>query len=139
MRINGQNVSRYFTPVSGNLSTFEVYISVKESGTLSPFLCSHRPGDRQYKIRGPFGNRLIENFSDDSQLYYHSVRAYDNSLFLTAGSGLTPCLQMLQAIFLPTYVPIAVSAPHTPLESDEMALEIGDWVVVRLTNVIVGS
>jgi hypothetical protein len=51
-RIEGRNVSRYYTPINGAPSSFEIFIKMRETGVLSPTICAHRPGDRQYKIRG---------------------------------------------------------------------------------------
>ncbi|KAJ3086081.1 hypothetical protein HK102_013535 [Quaeritorhiza haematococci] len=83
-RINGQYVSRYYTPISGNMVAFDVLVRIKGSSRSStrdslvpgveaytgsgddgqpiftPYLAKQRVADRQFKIRGPFGSPIVD-------------------------------------------------------------------------------
>ncbi|KAI8850378.1 hypothetical protein BC829DRAFT_442200 [Chytridium lagenaria] len=110
-RVSNKYVSRYFTPISGNPSSFEVMIKLEPQGALTPFLVRQKPGDRQIKS-GEWALRKV--------------------LFVTAGSGLAPALQMLRFMYLPTFVPLFVSLPKLRShEPDEISIYAGDWVIAR--------
>ena len=57
-RIGNDWVSRYYTPV-GNLQNFEITIKRQKGGIFSGFLADQIVGNRQFKIRGLFGDPLI--------------------------------------------------------------------------------
>lgn len=59
VRIEGKAMSRYYSAISGNLTAFEILVKHYPNNGVSTFLCKSRPGDRQYKIRGPFGDSLV--------------------------------------------------------------------------------
>ena len=81
-RVEGRVLSRYYSPVWGGMVVFEICVKVRLSwrnfmlscgsfadccgflqtypnGALTPFLNKQRPGERQFKVRGPFGQALV--------------------------------------------------------------------------------
>jgi hypothetical protein len=160
-------VSRYYTPISGSPACFEVLVKVVPRGVLTPFLVKQKCGDRQIRIRGPFGStscvpRVPRSVGmnmgspggygfggnvggpaggygtrKSSMMMFggggvgvgagaggkqgsdgmsvgggDKVPAFwevENLIFLCAGSGLVPALQLIQHVLLPTYTPLYVS------------------------------
>ncbi|KAJ3054474.1 hypothetical protein HK102_011516, partial [Quaeritorhiza haematococci] len=130
-RIGGSYVSRYYTPVNGGPSGFEVIMKVYPNGVLTPFLARQKPGERQFKIRGPFGSPFVD---PEKPIVPHadvSEWCHDRLLFICGGSGLAPALQLLEYLFLPTYVPLFVHDHYKATHGDEITLEPGNWVIVR--------
>ena len=87
-RLPATGVARPYTPVSYNARTNEVELLVKKvpDGAVSPFLCALKEGD-SVELRGP------------SPGEYEVVHNKHKSLLLlAAGSGLTPILQILEAV-----------------------------------------
>ncbi|KAI8907919.1 hypothetical protein EDD86DRAFT_192059 [Gorgonomyces haynaldii] len=127
-RIDGKYVSRFYTPINGSPTAFEICVKVYSQGVMSSYLARQRPGDRQFKIRGPLGTPLV---NPEVPLGPGMSWSYNQTLFIAGGSGLAPCLQLLQTMFLPTYVPLFVKQPYYPQEVDELLVEPGDWVMVQ--------
>ncbi|KAJ3407769.1 hypothetical protein HDV05_005309 [Chytridiales sp. JEL 0842] len=127
-RVKGRFISRYYTPVAGTPACFEIEIKLRPKGALTPHLMRQKPGDRQIKIRGPFGT---PSFSPERPLAIDGRWCFDKLVFIAAGSGLTPALQALQYLFLPLQVPLYVMQPYLPQQADELQLSQGDWVFVR--------
>lgn len=100
---SGERFSRYYTPVSGDLSGFEVLIRLKSGGKMSEYLekTGSIPGDRQFKIRGPFGKNFLK-YPGASQSGYNSYELcdYEKIYFFGGGSGVTPALQILHSLYL---------------------------------------
>ncbi|KAJ3215322.1 hypothetical protein HDU67_000599 [Dinochytrium kinnereticum] len=128
-RVNNRYISRYFTPISGSPSCFEVMIKLEPQGALTPFLIRQKPGDRQIRVRGPFGTPAVnpERPFDGSTGEW----AHRRIVFITAGSGLAPALQMVQFLFLPTYVPVYAYQSYEASNTDEISIYAGDWVIAR--------
>eukprot|EP00754_Rhynchopus_humris_P018966 Rhum_TRINITY_DN14623_c8_g1::Rhum_TRINITY_DN14623_c8_g1_i1::g.104593::m.104593 len=87
-RLPNTGVARPYTPVSYNARTNEVELLVKKvpDGAVSPSLCALKEGD-SVELRGP------------SPGEYEVVAGKHKSLLLlAAGSGLTPILQIVQAL-----------------------------------------
>ncbi|KAJ3312823.1 hypothetical protein HDV04_002633 [Boothiomyces sp. JEL0838] len=124
VRINGQRYSRYYTPVSGNMNAFEIVFKVQTEGIVTPYLMRQEPGDKQFKIRGPFGVPLIPDpFSG-----YHQYGYPQNICFFAGGSGITPFLQLISHFFLSTGYILPVIQDYRAQLSDEMNLRYGDQV-----------
>ncbi|KAL2916200.1 hypothetical protein HK105_204291 [Polyrhizophydium stewartii] len=128
-RVGGKYVSRYFTPINGNLGGFEVLVKLAPKGGLTPFLVKQKPGDRQFKIRGPFGAPFVR---PDVALVPTSPNwCYERIVAICGGSGLAPALQLIQMLLLPTFVPLSVWQAYTATHPDEITLNEGDWVMAR--------
>ncbi|KAJ3052937.1 hypothetical protein HK097_005385 [Rhizophlyctis rosea] len=133
-RVEGRVLSRYYSPVWGGMVAFEVCVKMYPNGALTPFLCKQRPGERQFKVRGPFGQALV---GPERPLKVKMITADDTKgvpdvvVAIAAGSGITPFIQMIEYLFLPTLVPLKVIASYTPTLPDEIALRRGEMVVVK--------
>jgi hypothetical protein len=99
---SGERISRFYTPISGNLNSFEIMVRVQPSGKMSNFLLRSEPGERQYKIRGPFGTPLLKDCFGPNRFYFDTI------YFIGGGSGITPALQMMQYLFLSTDIKLQV-------------------------------
>ncbi|KAJ3162661.1 S-methyl-5-thioribose-1-phosphate isomerase [Geranomyces michiganensis] len=155
-RVNGVPAARYYTPVSGNITAFDVWVkhtTVNAAGSshhaVSAFLCHERPGECQYKIRGPFGQSLLTPLlpapppvptvspSSTMPLLANPSAAAPSPmlkgsiLFVTGGSGITPFLQLLQYLFLPTGVPLKAASSYEPVMPDELRIQKGDVLVIQ--------
>ncbi|KAJ3046225.1 hypothetical protein HDV00_000037 [Rhizophlyctis rosea] len=134
-RIDGEWVSRYYTPVSGDMSAFEIDVKVIPDGLMSKWLAKLKPGDRQLKVRGPFGapivgpGRVVPGCGPVRVV--HGAR--DNGIpeeivFIAAGSGLSPFIQAVKHLLLPIGHPLMIAAEHHPAAEDELPLYPGDFV-----------
>lgn len=103
---NGQRVTRYYTPISGNLNAFEMLVRVKPQGKMSEFLLHAATGERQFKIRGPFGSPLL---STEMSLRPTITCDYNTIYFFAGGSGITPALSILNSLYLSTNTNLYVS------------------------------
>ncbi|KAJ3281592.1 S-methyl-5-thioribose-1-phosphate isomerase [Borealophlyctis nickersoniae] len=137
-RIDGELVSRYYTPVRGSTMTcFEIDVKATLNGKMSKWLVKQRPADRQVKIRGPFGAPIVGPGREISGLgpLIHSHTGGrgpgvpEEIMFVAAGSGISPFLQILKHLTLPIGVPLTVVADFVPSLADEMQLYPGDAVV----------
>ncbi|RKO84948.1 hypothetical protein BDK51DRAFT_27093 [Blyttiomyces helicus] len=126
-RIGSQSVSRYYTPVCGDLSAFEIHVKVYPEGRMSQFLRKQGPGQRQFKVRGPFGVPVID---PESPLTL-AAHLPEDIVFITGGTGIAPFLQLLQYIMLPVLQPLTVLTPYEQTMSDELTLSRGDRVVTQ--------
>ncbi|KAJ3115304.1 hypothetical protein HDU96_000855 [Phlyctochytrium bullatum] len=122
-RVGGRIISRYYTPINGNPVAFEVLVRVKPGGLMSSFLAQQKPGDRQIKIRGPVGRKLLQ----PSELIPEGVPR--DIYFLAGGTGIAPCLQIVNCLLLPLHQPISVTGSYDPTAEDELELRAGDQVV----------
>ncbi|KAJ1558796.1 hypothetical protein HK096_003949 [Nowakowskiella sp. JEL0078] len=132
--------SRYYTTVSGNLMAFEIIVKIKRNGLFSPWLAKQRVGERQFKVRGPWGTPLIvgpqnpvgsEISIAEVERINELVTTHDRIIFFTAGSGISPFLQFVKWAILPEFVPLEVLQPWNPSQPDELNLVPGDFVAVR--------
>ncbi|KAJ2995293.1 hypothetical protein HDV02_000896 [Globomyces sp. JEL0801] len=122
---NGQCYSNYYTPINGNLATFEVIVKCYPTGVVSKFLCDQRPGDRQFQINGPFDNPII-----NPDKYFPKL--YDNVVCITGGTGIAIALKTLETLFLPTNVPLMVMQAYDATNFDEITLLVGQCVSVSV-------
>ncbi|KAJ3202117.1 hypothetical protein HK099_001991, partial [Clydaea vesicula] len=120
---SGKVIDRYYTAISGNIACFDILVKVKVNGEMTPFLNKCRPGERQFKIRGPFGTSLVKAPNQPDNYMPNTL------VYIAAGSGLTPFLQILNTMILPLYEPLEVWEAFTPANSDEVPLNAGDYVV----------
>jgi hypothetical protein len=92
----GERISRYYTPVAGDLNAFEILVRYKFEGKMSQYFENSIPGERQFKIRGPFGNNFLK-FSHQESL---DMCDYEKIYFFGGGSGITPALQILNCLYM---------------------------------------
>ncbi|KAJ1558826.1 hypothetical protein HK096_002856 [Nowakowskiella sp. JEL0078] len=132
--------SRYYTTVTGNLMAFEIIVKIKRDGLLTPWLAKQRVGERQFKIRGPWGTSMVvgpqnpvgsEISIAEVERINELVTTHDRVIFFTAGSGISPFLQLVKWAILPEFVPLEVLQPWNPSQSDELNLAPGEFVAVR--------
>ncbi|KAJ3123676.1 hypothetical protein HK098_001708 [Nowakowskiella sp. JEL0407] len=139
---NSQWISRYFTPLRGTLQCFEILVKEIPGGVVSPFLVNQKPGNRQFRIRGPFGTPVIGPFKPLSpsirpviktspNLKFPESGLEDKYIFITVGSGLTPALHLVQSLFLAVNVPLVVHTSYAAQNPDEITLSVGDIVTVE--------
>jgi NAD(P)H-flavin reductase len=128
-RIDGNLVSRYYSPINGNIFAFEVIVQVIPNGKLSPFLAAQRIAEKQFKVRGPFGAPLL----DPSRPLHFGTRniIQDTVFFIAAGSGITPFLQLMKFAFLGTGIKVAACSPYRPQQDDELELLAGNTIYVH--------
>jgi hypothetical protein len=101
---NGTRISRYYTPISGDMTSFEILVKIQPTGSMSRYLFATQPGERQFKIRGPFGNPLLPRQLST----LHPEDSYDTIYFFGGGSGVTPFLQICNSLLLSRKVPLMV-------------------------------
>jgi hypothetical protein len=93
---DGSRISRYYTPISGDMNAFELLIKIKPQGKMSQYLFKAQKGERQFKIRGPFGTPLLPLYSGIStKNFYSTIYCF------CGGSGITPFLQLANYLLLP--------------------------------------
>ncbi|KAJ3113653.1 Cell death protease [Phlyctochytrium bullatum] len=130
-RVGGQVVSRFYTPVCGSPVAFEIVFRVRPGGVMSSWLAQQKPGERQVKVRGPFGRRV---FGVDRPLGRAEGPGMGMGnvpreiLFIAGGTGITPCLHMVHTLFLAPHAPLRVTTAYDPTAPDELELRPGDVV-----------
>ncbi|EGF82497.1 hypothetical protein BATDEDRAFT_23048 [Batrachochytrium dendrobatidis JAM81] len=133
-RVNNAVVSRFYSPIKGNPVCFEIALKVyTATGTVSPFLSRQKLGERQFKIRGPFGIPIVHPelpLGDGMGSIMPSV-FYDRLVLIGGGSGLVMAIQFIQTLLLSVQTPIVVWQAYTAKNSDEITLSVGDWVVAH--------
>lgn len=138
---NPKPISRFYTPIEGDMECFEIIVQVEARGQVSGRLAGG--AITHVKVRGPFGDGLtFTKFNPTSPQSVlpeaDSPVANDTAmtgwprrvLFIGAGSGITPFLQMVNAALLPTLVPISVEAEYNPTTVSHLTLAQGDRVAV---------
>ncbi|KAJ3259948.1 hypothetical protein HK103_001458 [Boothiomyces macroporosus] len=121
-RVNGNRISRYYTPISGNMNAFEILVKVKPGGAMSQYLAMQECGNRQFKIRGPFGSPLLYDYFEG----YNKFNSPETAIFITGGSGITPCVQLVNHLYLSTGFSCKVTMPYAAQLSDELTLNVGE-------------
>ena len=96
--LSGEWISRYYSPVCGDMNAFEINFKIQPQGQMSNFLFSSKKGERQIKVRGPFGTPILKS----------PASTIDTIYFFAGGSGITPCLQLLSNLYLAVNVPLLV-------------------------------
>ncbi|KAI9223960.1 heme peroxidase [Blastocladiella britannica] len=127
MRIRGKYTSRYYTPCSGNMAAFEVVVKCINDGLFSTEFRRNKPGQMQYKIRGPFGSPLI---NVERPLPMQNG-CWDELLCVGVGSGMTPHLQLISWYFLQTTFSLRPRAANVPIKANELAVHLNDKVFIR--------
>lgn len=123
---DGTRISRYYTPICGDMNSFEILVKIKPQGQMSEYLFKAQKGERQYKIRGPFGEPLLPRANPDiAHLAY-----YDTIYFFAGGSGITPCLQLLNHIHLPINQVRQVIQNYEAMMSDELSIRVSDHIQI---------
>ncbi|KAJ3120461.1 hypothetical protein HK098_004575 [Nowakowskiella sp. JEL0407] len=124
-------VSRYYTPVSGNLAAFEIYVKVIPYGFVSRILTRQKVGDRQIKIRGPFGAPLLAPHKPLAIYEANGNWVPDNIILFGAGSGLLPFLQLVQFLLLPLFEPLIAIADYQGTMTDEITIRRNDRIICK--------
>ncbi|KAI9151177.1 DOMON domain-containing protein frrs1L [Blastocladiella emersonii ATCC 22665] len=127
VRIRGKFVSRYYTPVSGNMAVFDMVVKCLPDGAMSRVWRTAQPGEAQYKIRGPFGSPLM----NPSRPLPMSNGCWDEILLIGVGSGATPHLQLVSWYFLQTTFSLRPSAANVPAKANELAVQRDEKVFIR--------
>ncbi|KND03222.1 uncharacterized protein SPPG_02277 [Spizellomyces punctatus DAOM BR117] len=129
-RINGRLITRFYSPqTDGNLSVFEIDVKIYPHGTMTQYLVKQKPGDRQFKIRGPFGTPLV---NPERPLHLGSSDWVPRRLiFIAGGTGITPFLQLIKYLLLPVLEPLRVTTDYAATLEDELTLTRGDRVLVK--------
>ncbi|KAI9331798.1 hypothetical protein DFJ73DRAFT_67666 [Zopfochytrium polystomum] len=132
---NKEYVSRYYTPIAGSLACFTIMVKLAPQGALTPSLVRQKPGDRQIKIRGPFGTPIVDperplpgTITPQSP---SGSWAFEKLVVVVGGSGLAAALHLVEWLFMPTYTPLLVIQSYEPVNYDEIALSVGDWVITK--------
>ncbi|KAJ2999586.1 hypothetical protein HDV02_002551 [Globomyces sp. JEL0801] len=125
--IGSERITRYYTPILGSMGSFEILVKIKPKGKMSQFFINQKPGDRQFKVRGPFGTPFCDF---NTRLQYQSALP-EAIYYFAGGSGITPCLQLLTYLFLSTGITLRVIQSYRAELSDEMNLTPGDIVRVQ--------
>ena len=105
-------VSRYYTPITGNLTSFEIIVKINKSGQFSSFLDVSKTGDRQFKIRGGFGRELFEKdalIEKENSIHFDEMMRGDclkqwmpdMIYFICAGTGISPFIQCINSFLMP--------------------------------------
>ncbi|TPX36244.1 hypothetical protein SmJEL517_g01589 [Synchytrium microbalum] len=129
IRVQDQWHSRYYTPISGSPTAFEVIVKTYPTGLMSQFLTRQNPGDRQFKIRGPFGTQI---FHPQKPLQLSSPAwTPERLIYICGGSGITPFLQALHSMLFPVLTPLAVITDYLQTAEDELSLARGDVVYIK--------
>ncbi|KAJ3126058.1 hypothetical protein HK098_007935 [Nowakowskiella sp. JEL0407] len=123
--------SRYYTPVSGNLAAFEVYVKVIPDGFVSRILTRQKVGDRQIKIRGPFGAPLLAPHKPLTTYELNGDWVPDNIILFAAGTGLAPFLQLVQFLLLPLFEPLIAIADYQGTMADEITIRRNDRIICK--------
>jgi NAD(P)H-flavin reductase len=111
------------------MSAFDVIVRIKDSGQFSALLDLSKPGDRQFKVRGPFGTPFVSidhPFPRSSSTFLKAMMddkvqqwMPDRMVFICSGTGITPFLQILSTYLMP------VAQPQMVLSSYKLILTIG--------------
>ncbi|KAJ3055718.1 hypothetical protein HK097_009603 [Rhizophlyctis rosea] len=132
-RIKEQMVSRFYTVLSdgGTTTTFELLVKVYPEGVMGQFLAKQKPGDKQIKIRGPFGTPLVPIPRGVSMAGPNGPgrRGVGTIYFFAGGSGVTPFLQLVKNLLLPVMEPLIITTDYHPSQPDELPLVHGDRLV----------
>ncbi|TPX60571.1 hypothetical protein PhCBS80983_g01725 [Powellomyces hirtus] len=130
-RINGKQVTRYYCPSAntGGLSMLEILVKVYPHGVMSQYLFKQKPGQRQVKIRGPFGKPLV---SPERPLSLGGTDFIPKRImFIAGGTGITPFLQLLLMTLLPVAEPLRVQVDYNAQMDDELTLRRNDKVAIK--------
>ncbi|CAK9084917.1 unnamed protein product [Durusdinium trenchii] len=97
LRLPGSSLERAYTPVSplGRLGSFELAIKVYEEGALSSKVVKMAPG-QLLEMCGPYGDWTICWTSRTLTRAETETLSFQRLVFVVAGSGITPCIQVLQ-------------------------------------------
>ncbi|KAJ3369925.1 hypothetical protein HDU91_006773 [Kappamyces sp. JEL0680] len=129
----GQLLTRSYCAQTGNMSSFDVLVKKKwdDKSKMSGFLFSQTPGERQYKIRGPFGVPLIG--PPQSWPAHESLHdgVEDVIYFFAAGSGMTPFIQLVNSHLLPLNAPVPITKAFNARRDDELSVRVGDAIMIE--------
>ncbi|TPX46580.1 hypothetical protein SeLEV6574_g03153 [Synchytrium endobioticum] len=119
-----QQVSRWLTPIRGDLIAFEVLIKVMKNamGPLANLIKTLKAGKRQFKMRGPFGTPLVHP-SRPLSMTQSSSWIPDEMVFIVAGSGVLCFCQYVEYQVFRVGLPLKIHASFQPRHPDELELD----------------
>ncbi|KAI9220947.1 hypothetical protein BC828DRAFT_438585 [Blastocladiella britannica] len=121
-------ITRYYTPLAGNLTMFDLAVKVLPGGLMSGILDSlSLDAHRQVQIRGPFGTPLV-NPERPLPMF---TGMWDHVVFLCAGSGIAPAWQFINWTFLPPHFPLVAATPFAASQVYELGVGEGHQVQVH--------
>ncbi|KAI8807057.1 hypothetical protein BJ742DRAFT_341390 [Cladochytrium replicatum] len=138
-------VSRYYSPLSGTTTCFEIAVKVVPNGTMSTFLTSQKPGVKQTKIRGPFGT-VLEPGTISKQTRHRDgprrtrsmqvlggrSKTISRLIYISAGSGIAPFLQYINDTYLCVGKVMYAFAPYAGEDgSAYLDIQPGDAVFIK--------
>ncbi|KAI9208634.1 uncharacterized protein BJ171DRAFT_489558 [Polychytrium aggregatum] len=127
IRIDGRPQTCSFAPVNGNTSVFEILVPSGESKFLK-VLTSQIAGERQVKIRGPFGAPLVSPRAPINALGGY---CFDSMIMVCENKEFSLALQLLSYLFLPKYVNLMVNTPYVAQNYDQLTIQPGDLILVH--------
>ncbi|ORZ37571.1 hypothetical protein BCR44DRAFT_49029 [Catenaria anguillulae PL171] len=106
-------ISRYYTPISGSMSRFDITVKLVTNGAMSYLLQRLSPSEYpQVQVRGPFGTPLI----NPERPLPCSNGCWDHVVMLCAGSGSVAALQFASWMFLNSHFPGSLHRPVGTLQ-----------------------
>ncbi|ORZ30700.1 hypothetical protein BCR44DRAFT_60863 [Catenaria anguillulae PL171] len=121
-------VTRFYTPLSGNMTHFTIALKLRPNGLMSTLLGQLSvAAHRQIHIRGPFGTPLM----NPARPLPLGNGCYDHTLFLTVGTGVTPALQTLAFYFAQTYFEQVAHIAHPGTGPNELKVQVRDKVLIK--------
>ncbi|KAL7753892.1 DOMON domain-containing protein frrs1L [Sorochytrium milnesiophthora] len=117
LRTKRKIVTRYYTPLNGNMTAFEVIVKCLHKGAMSNVIKSALIGSQQFRIRGPYGVPLVNPEAPIPRFN----GCWRNLICIGAGSGITPFLQLASWYFLQTTFSVAC-ARNVPSFSNELPI-----------------
>ncbi|KAJ3167528.1 hypothetical protein HDU87_001501 [Geranomyces variabilis] len=136
-RVSNKPIARSYTPISGSPSSFEIMVKLYPEGRMSKQLLRTKPGLKQYRIRGPFGQPIVsvpKALASDSVVELRAGRLgqldnYYEALFcIVAGSGVVSALQFVREYLLPAGKTLTAHTGYQPAQDDELPVTVGDRI-----------
>ncbi|KAI8585801.1 heme peroxidase [Geranomyces variabilis] len=139
-RVSNRPIARSYTPIAGSPSSFDVIIKLYPEGRMSKQLLRAKPGAKQYRIRGPFGDPIVnipkalagdsvEKLTQDR--LGHLDNYYETLFCIVAGSGIVSALQFVREYLLPAGKTLTAHASYQPAQDDELPVAVGDRIKLQ--------
>jgi hypothetical protein len=119
----GGRIARSYYPINGDITSFEILLDMKANGLMTQYLARQKPGERQIKIRGPFGTPIV---SPHKELY-----TLETLHFITDGIGIAPLFQFIHSYYLTVGVRIKVLQSYEANLPDELTITQNDQVKIQ--------
>jgi hypothetical protein len=118
----GSRITRSYYPINGDITSFEILLDTKVNGLMTQYLVRQKPGERQVKIRGPFGTPILT---------HSELCAVETLHFVTDGIGIAPLFQFLHSYFLTVGVRLKVLQSYEANLPDELTIAKNDQVKIQ--------